>query len=113
MPEENYIPAKVIMAARKPHKCFTCLCDIPKKSMYISYPGKNHAGEFQTTHICMECGYLLAQKTGDHKKVIRAGEFSERMIPNFLKKKRADFRRNPQDVLEKSGLLKMEGEQSK
>jgi hypothetical protein len=48
---------------------------------------------------------VLTQKTGASANSIAQGNFCERLIPNFLRKKRNEFRRNPKAVLEASGLL--------
>jgi hypothetical protein len=101
----NALSARVVKAARKPHKCFACLCDIPVGYTYIAYPGKNDAGVFGTTHLCIECSYLLTQKTGPKKFKVREGEFTERQIPNFLRKKRTAFRKNPKETIKQSGLM--------
>lgn len=88
-----------VQTARKNHKCWACLCDIPKGIMYVSYPGKNSAGEFQSTKLCHECSVLLTKKTGATALTIRQGEFSERLIPNFLRKVRNEFRKEPTKML--------------
>ena len=94
-----------ITTARKQHKCFACCATIPKGEIYIGYPGTNNEGKFQTTHLCIECSYLLTQKTGANAHNIRLGEFSERLLPNCLRKKRDAFRLDPRKVLENSGLM--------
>jgi hypothetical protein len=88
-----------VLTARKNHKCWACLCEIPKGMMYVSYPGKNSAGEFQSTKLCHECSVLLTKKTGATALTIRQGEFSERLIPNFLRKVRNEFRKEPMKML--------------
>ena len=89
-----------VLTARKNHKCWACLCEIPKGMMYVSYPGKNEAGEFQSTKLCHECSVLLTKKTGATAHTIRQGEFSERLIPNCLRKVRNEFRKAPMKMLE-------------
>lgn len=88
-----------VLTARKNHKCWACLCEIPKGMMYVSYPGKNEAGEFQSTKLCHECSVLLTKKTGATAHTIRQGEFSERLIPNCLRKVRNEFRKAPMKML--------------
>lgn len=88
-----------VVTARKNHKCWACLCEIPKGMMYVSYPGKNEAGEFQSTKLCHECSVLLMKKTGATAHTIRQGEFSERLIPNCLRKVRTQFRKEPMQML--------------
>jgi hypothetical protein len=89
-----------VQTARKAHKCWACLCEIPKGMMYVSYPGKNSAGNFQSTKLCHECSVLLTKKTGATAFTIRQGEFSERLIPNCLRKVRNEFRKAPMKMLE-------------
>ena len=91
--------------ARKSHKCWACLREIPKGEVYVCYPGKNSAGEFQSTKLCYECSFLLTQKTGATANTIQQGNFSERLIPNFLRKIRNEFRKNPRKLIEEAGLL--------
>lgn len=91
--------------ARKVHKCWACLRTIPIGEVYVCYPGKNSAGEFQSTRLCYECSFLLTQKTGAVANTIQQGNFSERLIPNFLRKIRNEFRRDPKKLIEEAGLL--------
>lgn len=94
-----------ITTARKPHKCFACGVTIPKGQVYIGYPGKNSEGTFQTVHLCIECSYLLTQKSGANAHNIRFNEFNDRLLPNCLRKKRTEFRKNPRKAIEAAGLL--------
>lgn len=93
-----------ITTARKEHRCFACGAQIPAGQVYIAYPGKNNEGVFQTTHLCIECSYLLTQKTGANANNIRQGEFSDRLLPNCLRKKRAEFRKDPKAAINAAGL---------
>lgn len=93
-----------ITTARKQHKCFACERSIPKGETYIGYPGKNSEGKFMTVRLCIECSYLLTQKTGANAHNIRLGEFSERLLPNCLRKKRAEFRKDPKAAITAAGL---------
>lgn len=95
-----------ITKARKEHKCFACGDKIVKGQVYIGYPGKSNTGVFQTTHLCIICSYLLTQKTGANAHNVRMGEFSERLLPNCLRKKRAEFLRDPKKAIESAGLTK-------
>ena len=81
--------------ARKPHKCFACTFVIPKGYQYVAYPSKSEDGKFQTIHLCVECAYLLRHKTGAEANALKAGCFTEQRIPNFLRKLRAVFRKDP------------------
>ena len=47
-------------------------------------------------HLCLECGYLMTQKTGERSTNLRQGEFQEKFIPNCLRKKRDEFRKDPE-----------------
>lgn len=94
-----------IVRARKQHKCWACGTDIPAGQVYIAYPGTNNEGSFQTTHLCILCSYLLTQKDGANANNIRQGEFSERLLPNCLRKKRTEFLRDPKAALDAAGLL--------
>lgn len=94
-----------VLQARKTHKCWACLRDIPKGRVYVAYPGKNSAGEFQSTKLCDECSFLLTQKDGANAHTIRQGEFSERLLPNCLRKKRNEFRKDPRKAIEDAELI--------
>lgn len=94
-----------VVKARKPHQCWACLREIPKGEVYVCYPGENNAGEFQSTKLCYECSFLLTKKTGATANSIQQGNFSERLIPNFLRKIRNEFRKNPRKAIEEAGLL--------
>jgi hypothetical protein len=96
-----------ITVARKVHQCYACLRDIPKGETYIGYPGKNNRGKFETVHLCIECSYLLTQKTGADAFNITYGNFTERLIPNFLRKKRNEFRKAPRKAIEDAGLAEI------
>lgn len=94
-----------ITKARKPHKCYACECDIPTGQVYIAYPGTSYEGKFQTVHLCIECSFLLTQKDGADARTIEQGNFTEQRIPNCLRKKRNEFRRDPKGALDAVGLL--------
>ena len=49
---------------------------------------------------------MLTQKTGSNAYSIREGEFSDRLIPNFLRKKRTEFRKDPKAAIESAGLMR-------
>lgn len=104
MSNNKSFPAKLVKSARKSHNCFACTCNIPAGYMYIAYPVQSD-GKFVTTHLCIECGYLMTQKTGPTARTIREGEFQDKLIPNFLRKKRTEFRRNPTEAAKASGLI--------
>jgi hypothetical protein len=93
-----------VTKARKQHRCLACLRPIMAGETYIEYPGKDSKGEFSTRRLCIECSFLLTQKTGADASSVREGEFSDRLIPNFLRKKRAEFRRNPKAAITAAGL---------
>jgi hypothetical protein len=75
--------------------------------MYVNYTAEVD-GKFAPTHLCIECTYLMTQKTGPTARTIREGEFQEPFIPNFLRKKRNEFRRDPDAAVKASGLIKEE-----
>lgn len=91
------ISTKVILASRKVHKCCMCLEDIPAGYMYFSHTFSEN-GNFETLKVCCICEYLILQ-TPDG--TVKKGGFSERMIPNCLRKKRAEFIRNPKKFTER------------
>lgn len=97
--------AKVTTAAKE-HKCMACLLRIVPGETYISYPAKFANGKMTTRRLCIECSYLLTQKGGKSADTIREGEFSDRLIPNCLRKKRTEFRRNPKAAIRAAGLDK-------
>lgn len=97
--------ARVTRASKK-HKCMACLRPIVVGETYISYPAKFESGTMTTRRLCIECSYLLTQKTGKDASTIRDGEFSERLLPNCLRKKRAEFRRDPKQAIRAAGLDK-------
>lgn len=109
MENVNFDP-RVVMKSRKVHRCFACAYNMPQGSIYISYPGIGEDGKFKSLKLCVECSFLLHFKTGEHKEFVREGEFTERMIPNFLKKKRAEFRKKPQKAIRDNKLLEILGE---
>ena len=93
----SFDPRTVV--ARKPHKCFACTCNIPKGYQYVACPS-TFDGKFQTIHLCIECAYLLRHKTGEHANALTQGCFTERRIPNCLRKLRTDFRKDPVGAIE-------------
>lgn len=94
----SFDPRTVV--ARKPHKCFACTVEIPKGYQYLACPSKSEDGKFQTVHLCIECAYLLRYKTGENANALSAGCFTERRIPNCLRKLRAVFREDPIGAIE-------------
>ena len=93
-----------VVKARKQHQCWACNNEIVVGQIHVAYPGKNNVGKFMTTRLCIECSYLLTQKTGANAHNIRQGEFSEMLIPNCLRKKRAEFRKDPKAAITTAGL---------
>ena len=84
--------SKVIKKSRKAHKCLMCLRDIPQGSIYLATPYKAD-NEFGTAKMCAECAYLLKHST---VKTFSEGAFTDIKIPNFLRKIRNEYRKNPQ-----------------
>jgi hypothetical protein len=94
-----------VVKARKQYKCFACNNDIVVGQVHVAYPGKNDAGVFTTTRLCIICSYLITQKTGAKAHSIRQGEFSDALIPNCLRKKRAEFLKDPKEAVTAAGLM--------
>jgi hypothetical protein len=94
----SFNPRTVV--ARKPHKCFACTVEIPKGYQYLACPSKGEDGKFQTVHLCIECAYLLRYKTGENANGLTPGCFTERRLPNCLRKLRAVFRKDPIKAIE-------------
>ena len=99
----NKFTPRVVKAAKKPHECYACCRTIPEGAVYIAYPGKDNDGEFCTMHLCLECGYLMTQKTGERATNLQQGEFQEQFIPNCLRKKREEFRKDPEACIKNGG----------
>lgn len=93
-----------ITKAKKEHKCLGCLRPIPPGVTYISYPGITE-GKFMTNRLCIECSFLITQKNVN-RNIIREGEFTDQYIPNCLRKKRAEYRKDPQAAIKAAGLDK-------
>ena len=89
MPDNVSFPPKVISASRKPYRCFTCLGTIPAGTMYVRHPVKDGKA-VKSLHLCMLCTMIL--KDSD-TSIIKPGGYSERLIPNKLRKKKAEFMR--------------------
>ena len=86
-------PAKVITKSAKEHKCLMCLQVIPKGNIYIVIPFKDdNDGKFEAVKLCPECAFLMNNTTNNKFK---EGNFTDTNIPNFLRKIRAEYRKNP------------------
>jgi hypothetical protein len=86
--------AKVIQKSRKVHRCLLCNTDIPVGSIYVVSPAKDdETCKFESVKMCHECAFLMHFVT---KKELKEGNFTEENIPNFLRKIRNEYRRNPQ-----------------
>ena len=92
--------------AKKQHQCMACLLKIVPGETYISYPAKFSDGKMTTRRLCIECTYLMTRKDGKNAFTIREGEFSERLIPNCLRKKRNEYRKDPKGTLKAAGFDK-------
>lgn len=99
-----------VTRARKEHRCLACLLPIVPKEIYIMYAAKIEKGKFSYRRLCVECSYLLTQKSSGNAE-FRRGEFSERLIPNFLRKKRAEFRKDPATAI-RTLVASMKGPES-
>lgn len=107
----SFDPRNVV--ARKPHKCFACTFVIPKGFQYLACPVMSDEGKFQTVHLCIECAYLLRHKTGENALTLTPGCFTERRIPNCLRKLRAKFRKDPIGEIDKMMLIPCDPEPPK
>ena len=93
-------PAKVITKSAKEHRCLMCLQVIPKGSIYIVLPFKDETdGKFEAINMCSECAYLMKHTTNAQFK---EGNFTDMNIPNFLRKIRNEYRKNPQKAWEQN-----------
>lgn len=91
--------AKVIQKSRKVHRCLLCSTDIPIGSIYVVSPAKDDdTGKFEAVKMCDECAFLMHFVT---KSDLREGNFREENIPNFLRKIRNEYRKDPQSAWSK------------
>lgn len=86
---------KVIFRSRKPHQCYGCLLTIPQGKMYLAHPVKV-GKSVVTRHLCITCSFLLSQNP---RAELKKGNYTERLIPNALKKVRAEFLKNPEKAI--------------
>lgn len=88
--------SKVIMKSKKKHRCLMCCNDIPVGSIYIVSPFKDdETGKFEAIKMCCECSYLMKHVT---KLSFKEGNFTEANIPNFLRKIRNEYCKNPKEA---------------
>lgn len=93
--------SKVIQKSRKVHRCLMCCRDIPVGSIYVVSPYKDDAdGRFEAVKMCHECAYLMHYVT---KPNFKEGNFTDTNIPNFLRKIRNEYRKDPAKAWEKHG----------
>ena len=88
-PDNITFPPQVINASRKPYRCFTCLGTISKGQMYVRHPVKDGKA-VKSLHLCMLCTMILKDSKDN---VIKPGGYTDRLIPNVLRKKKAEFMR--------------------
>lgn len=93
-----------IVKAAKDHKCYTCERPLKKGEVHIVYPGTNENYKLVSFRLCIECSFLITQKDGINASQIKAGGFTDVLIPNRLRKKRAEFRANPRAAIIAAGL---------
>ena len=79
-----------VKCSKKEHKCMLCSNTIPAGSPYVRSP-YTESGSVADARICVECAYLLHFTT----KGVREGNFSDSNIPNFLRKIRNEYRKDP------------------
>ena len=101
--------AKVIQKSKKVHRCMMCQTDIPVGSIYIVSPHKDdETCKFEAIKMCHECAFLINHVT---KPNFKEGNFTEANIPNFLRKIRNEYRKNPKEAWSKQ--FEKEQEQEK
>lgn len=90
---------RVIQRSRKIHRCLFCENEIPTGSVYIVSPGKDDEdGTFINVKMCPECAWLIQHTDNNHQ--FKEGNFTERKIPNKLRKLREVYRKDPQKAWE-------------
>ena len=82
-------PPKVINSSMKPYRCFTCLTTIGRGTMYVRHPVKDGKA-VKTLCLCMLCTMILKDSKDN---IIKPGGYTDRLIPNVLRKKKAEFMR--------------------
>jgi hypothetical protein len=82
-------PPKVISASRKPYRCFTCLGTIGQGVTYVRHPVKE-GKTVKTLRLCWLCTMILKDSKDN---IIKPGGYTDRLIPNVLRKKKAEFLR--------------------
>lgn len=90
-----------LVHAKNDYLCTACEKVIKKGQPYISQSGQCSDGSFATYKVCFECAFLITQKTGERSMQVRPGELTERKIPNFLRKLRAEYREDPKGTVKK------------
>lgn len=99
-----------VHTARKEYTCWTCNNKIAVGDYYACSAGTNESGAFVTTRMCIECTFLATQKTGENAETFAPGCFTERKIPNCLRKLRSEYRLAPLATIEKYGVLNIKSE---
>lgn len=85
-----------LVKAKADYQCICCEKKIEKGQPYISQSGQCSDGTFATYKVCFECGFLITQKTGERRNRVVPAEMTEKKIPNFLRKLRDEYRKDPQ-----------------
>lgn len=78
---------KVICSSAKPHICFGCEGTISTGMMYIRQAVRED-GTIKNISLCLLCAMLLKEQ---NRTSLKQGGFSERLIPNCLRKKKTEF----------------------
>lgn len=99
------LTTKLVKASTKDFKCLLCTNTIHKGNPYV-YNVNSEGGHAVTNRICIECSYLLYFTD----KCIQEGNFSDTRIPNFLRKIRTEYRKNPKEAWDKL-TMQQKGEQ--
>lgn len=93
-----------VTRAAKTHLCYTCERPLKKGTVHIVYPATDENYNFISYRLCIECSFLVSQKDGINRNSIKKGGFTDILIPNRLRKKRAEFRANPRAAIIAAGL---------
>lgn len=96
-----------VCVAKKQYTCWTCRRAIQPGKRYAASAGTNHSGEFTYIRMCIECLFLMTQKTGPEAETVAPGCFTEQKIPNFLRKLRTEYRCDPAATVKRYKLLEV------
>ena len=78
---------KIICSSAKPHICFGCEGTISTGMMYVRQVVRDDK-TIKNIALCLLCAMLLKEQ---NRTYLKPGGFSDRLIPNCLRKKKAEF----------------------